>query len=34
MKNKNNLLNEAIADIAYCAGVHGYYTGDSRADMQ
>lgn len=27
-------LHEAIADIAYIAGQHGYYSGDSRADIQ
>jgi hypothetical protein len=26
--------HETIADIAYLAGVHGYYSGDSRGDMQ
>lgn len=29
----NNILYETIADIAYTAGVHRYYSGDSRADM-
>lgn len=27
-------IYETIADIAYAAGAHGYYSGDSRADMQ
>lgn len=28
------LIHETIADIAYLAGVYGYYSGNSRADMQ
>lgn len=28
------LLYETVADISYMAGHHGYYSGDSRADMQ
>lgn len=31
---KFNLFSEALADIAYYAGEAGYYSGDSRADMQ
>lgn len=27
-------IGETIADIAYLAGQYGYYSGDSRADMQ
>lgn len=30
----NNILYETIADIAYTAGIHRYYSGDSRADME
>lgn len=30
----NKKIYETIADIAYTAGVHRYYSGDSRADMQ
>lgn len=29
----DNILYETIADIAYTAGVHRYYSGDSRADI-
>jgi len=29
----NNKLLETIADIAYLAGTKGYYSGDSRADI-
>jgi len=29
----NNKLLETLADIAYHAGQQGYYTGDSRADI-
>lgn len=29
----NEKLFETIADIAYIAGVEGYYSGDSRADI-
>jgi hypothetical protein len=28
------IRQETIADIAYLAGQHGYYSGDSREDMQ
>lgn len=27
-------IYETVADIAYMAGQRGYYSGDSRADMQ
>lgn len=30
----NPTIQETIADIAYAAGIYGYYSGDSRADMQ
>lgn len=32
MKNKD--LLETIADIAYIFGKNGYFSGDSRADIQ
>lgn len=31
---ERSLIQETIADIAYYAGQYGYYSGDSRADMQ
>jgi hypothetical protein len=31
---ERSLIQETIADIAYLAGRYGYYSGDSRADMQ
>jgi hypothetical protein len=33
MKKDPFLLLEAVADIAFFAGVKKYYSGDSRADM-
>lgn len=33
MKKKQYSLCEAVADIAYAAGVKKYYGGDSRADI-
>jgi hypothetical protein len=34
MKKNKSLLHETIADISYIAGTHGYYSGNSRTDMQ
>jgi hypothetical protein len=33
MSKQLKAIYETIADIAYIAGAHGYYSGDSRADM-
>ncbi len=33
MKGSNRKLLDAVADIAYIVGTKGYYSGDSRADI-